>query len=139
MSRIPNTDWKLVCYWHRQPQPAPVSFVSTGTQTDTITQSDVPIQLRPLSCSPQLPEPSHPFELSPQSEPQPPAALVGCRELAKPVERTLLPNSNSDALEPLATSPSLPLLTNPKIPLKLRKGRAASTHRMYLELFCVIR
>ncbi len=133
MSRIPNTACKLVRYWLRQPQPAPVSFVSTGTQTD-ITQSDGPIQLRRLSCSPQLPEPNHPSELSPQSEPQPPAALVGCGELAQPpttVVGTLPTNSNIDALEPLATSPSRPLLTNPKIPLKLRQGRAASTpHKM---------
>jgi hypothetical protein len=69
--------------------------------------------------------------LSPLSEPQPPA-VVGCRELAQPpttVEQMLLTNSNIEALGPLATSPSLPLLTNPKIPLKLRQGIAASTHK----------
>jgi hypothetical protein len=107
--------------------------VSTGTQTD-ITQSEGPVQLRHLTSSPQLPEPNHPSELNPPSEAQPPAALVGCRELAKPpttVERTLPTNSHIDASEPLAESSSLPLLTNPKIPLKLRQGRAALTHRMY--------
>jgi hypothetical protein len=134
---------KLVCYWHRQPQPQPdpVSFVSTGTQTD-ITQSEGPIQLRPLSCSPQLPEPDHPSGLSPHSEPQPPA-VVGCGELAQPptntVERTRPTNSNNDASEPLETSPSLPLLTNPKIPLKLRQGRASSTpHKMSLRIFLLL-
>jgi hypothetical protein len=92
-----------------------------------------------LICSPQLQESNPPSELSPQSEPQPPAALVGCRELAKPpttIERTLPTNSNIDALEPLAESSSLPLLTNPKIPLKLRQGRAASTP---LKIFFVFR
>jgi hypothetical protein len=91
-----------------------------------------------LSCSPQLLESYHPSELSPPSEAQALAALVDCRELTKPpttVERTLPTNSNLDAMKPLATSPSLPLLTNPKIPLKLRQGRAASTHRMSYEFF----
>jgi hypothetical protein len=86
-----------------------------------------------LSCSPQL---LHTSELSPPSEAQPPAALVGCRVLAQSpttVERTLPTNSNIDALEPLATSPSLPLLTNTKIPLKLRQGIAASTHKNFYQ------
>jgi hypothetical protein len=81
--------------------------------------------------------------LNPQSEPQHPAALVGCGELAKPptttVERTRPTNSNIDASEPLAESSSLPLLTNPKIPLKLRQGRAASTpHKMSARIFLLL-